>query len=78
MEVSSQDAVESSGQELIQTLVTATGLPEEWIHNELDHILETSGQTSVDITLEQLRASMLAYLEAMQADFVDEDVLPVE
>ena len=63
---------EPDGQELIQTVVSLTGLPEAWVLPELDQILENSGQDSRDLTLQQLRDAMLAYLEAMQSDFLSE------
>jgi len=73
MEVSKQDAT-PDGQELIQTVVSLTGLPEDWIRNELVQILENTGQTSHDdVTLDQLREAMAAYLEGMQADFLAEN-----
>jgi hypothetical protein len=74
MEVSEGIEVEPGGQELLQTVVTLTGLPEQWIRNELDQILEQSGQSSSDVTLDTLREAMAAYLESMQAEFIDESI----
>ncbi len=72
MEVSDTE-VEPDDQGLIQQLVSLTGLPEGWIRPELDQILEQSGQDSQkDVTLDQLRAAMLTYLESIQADLVAE------
>jgi hypothetical protein len=63
----------SSGQELIKTVVSLTGLPEPVMRNELNEILENAGQTSHDLTLDQLREAMVAYLEALQASLIAED-----
>lgn len=71
MEVS-KNKVESSGQELIETLASLTGLPEPWVSQELIQILEKSGQNAQDVTLEQLRDAMLIYLEMVQADLASE------
>ena len=71
MEVSEEN-VEPSGQELVQTLVTLTGLPEPWINQELVHIVEKSGQEVGNLTLEDLREAMLVYLESMKFDVIAE------
>lgn len=65
---------EPDGKELIQTVVSLTGLPEELILPELDQLLEMSGHGSHDITLQQLRIAMLEYLEAVQADLFAEEI----
>jgi hypothetical protein len=77
MEVSKIE-VEPGGQELIETVVTLTGLPESWVRTELDQILEQSGQSSNDVTLGQLREALVAYLEAMQADLLNESTTVLE
>jgi hypothetical protein len=61
------------GQSLIQTVVSLTELPEPLVHQEIDQILQASGHQSESLTLEQLRAAMISYLEAMQADFEASD-----
>lgn len=68
MEVSKQKS-EPEGHELIQKVVGLTGLPKELIRRELDQILEDSGQIIHDqVTLQQLREAMAAYLEAVYAE----------
>jgi hypothetical protein len=62
---------EPGGEELIQQVVSLTGLPGAMVHKELNQILELSGQDSQALTLEQLRAAMLAYLESLQAELAD-------
>ena len=63
------------GQELIETLVSLSGLPEPLAHEELDEILKMSGHTpgtKTDLTLDQLRAALLVYLEALQPTSIEE------
>lgn len=61
--------VEKGGDELIDTLVTLTGLPKEQLCQELDQILERSGIPSGEhLTLEGLRFAMLTYLEELSSD----------
>ena len=73
MDVSNHE-VEPDGQALIQMVVSLTGLPEEPIRGELNQILEKSGHDSKNLTLEQLRIALAAYLESIQADLLEEKV----
>lgn len=52
-----------AGESLCQTLVSLTGLPEEMMEKELGKIIESAGKNKEDITLDELRAAMLEYLE---------------
>jgi hypothetical protein len=57
------------GEKLIETLVSLTGLPEGLAHQELNQILDMSGHSSesrTTLTLDELRAALLTYLEALQ------------
>jgi len=63
----SQSGAEPGGPELIEQLVSATGLPKELVHQELDEICALSGQNPGELTLEQLRAAMLTYLQALES-----------
>lgn len=65
----------SCGQELIETVITMTGLPEPLIRTELDQIIENAGQNAGELTLEQLREAMVAYLESLQAALIEEGSL---
>ncbi len=68
--------IESIGSEevdLRETVITLTGLPENLVSRELDQILELAGHSSNDLTLDQLRAAMLVYLEQIQ-DSVQESL----
>jgi hypothetical protein len=59
--------------------VNLTGLPELMIRCELDQILEHGGQSPKDLTLDQLRQALAAYLEEMKAEFqVDENTTVLE
>ena len=60
-----------AGERLVQTVVSLTDLPETLIGEEMAHILEASGHSSQNLTIEELRASMLAYLEALHQGFED-------
>jgi hypothetical protein len=60
---------ELEGEDLIQTLVSLTGLPEGMANDEMDQILQLSGhqpEKRSDITLDELRAALIAYLEALE------------
>lgn len=51
------------GQELLETLVQATGLPESPLHKELNHLIGESKMNSSDIDLEQLRTLLAEYAQ---------------
>lgn len=63
MDVSNRENL--GGQELVNELVTLTGLPAEAMETELSHILETTGSHSANLTLEDLRRALLIYLETL-------------
>lgn len=63
------DGEQLEGENLIQTLVALTGLPEGMANAEMNQILELSGhepEKRSDITLDELRAALIAYLEALE------------
>ena len=77
---------EPRGHELIDTVVRLSGLEENSVRRELESILSASGhldETSVldsdgssefrDLTIEDLRASMLRYLEEMNRTMTGEE-----
>jgi len=64
---------EASGQELVETLITLTGLPDALIRTELNQILEPSGQAPETLTLDELRTALISYLEQMEAEFLAEE-----
>ncbi len=67
MDVSSYET-EPGGQELIQMVISLTELPEQMIQHELEQILEIPSRNAEDVTIEQLRDAMLAYLELIDQE----------
>lgn len=61
-------ATSGNGEELLEEVASLTGLPPDWVQTELTKIVTNSGHTPEDLTLDELRSSMLAYLEEMQKD----------
>ena len=69
------------GLELLNEVVSLTGLPEQWtseVQAELTSIVKTSGHAPQNLTLDELRASMVAYLETLQKEFEDQEQLESE
>jgi hypothetical protein len=64
---------EPGGQELIDTVVSLTELPDPLVREELDQILQLSGKNSEEVTLDELRKAMLIYLESLQSGLLDEE-----
>lgn len=75
MEVSSKKA-ELCGQELFETVVSLSGLPDQLIRSELNEILDQAEQDDGALTLEQLRSAMIEYLEMIN-DAVADGVEPI-
>ncbi len=67
MEVSDEKS-EYCGQELVESVVSLSGLPEMVIRSELDELLDQHGFSHDDLTLGELRVAMLSYLEAINED----------
>lgn len=70
MEVSNRE--EPKGLELLETVVSLTGLPPSLVHKDLDKVLEVSGHERANISLEELRRVMLIYLESLHASYSEE------
>ena len=63
------DSTQPTGQQLIDSVVQLTELPEPLIQHELTQILTQSGHQSGSLTLDELRAALLIYLDqAMQEE----------
>ena len=65
---------DSNGKKLLNEVANLTGLPEPWVQAELHSIVETSGHAPTEVTLDELRASMLAYLESMQKEVEEQEL----
>lgn len=59
--------------ELLTEVASLTGLPVDWVHTELTQIVKNSGHTPEQLTLEELRASMLQYLEEMNRELMAQE-----
>lgn len=60
------------GPELLDMVISLTGLPEMAVQKELEHIFHQTGQSLADLTLEQLREALAAYLEAIHSEILEE------
>lgn len=58
------------GHKLVDAVAVASGLPEEVASEALGQILTQYGQKSDSLTLDELRAVMLQYLEEINEDVV--------
>jgi hypothetical protein len=65
-----------NGQNLVEILATLTGLPEARIEGELSEVLPNADQSVNHLTLNQLRETLAAYLDLVQAEYLA--TLPVE
>src|SRR5690242_13600364 len=67
-------ATERSGEsELLTEVASLTGLPVDWVESELTQIVKKSGHTPTELTLDELRASMLEYLEEMNREMTAQE-----
>jgi len=60
----------TQGENLIDQIVTLTGLPESWVTKEIDQILKISGFTNQQITIESLRSALLLYLDSLNDEII--------
>ena len=51
------------GKDLLSTIATATGLPSELVMAELLRLVEKSGKSAEELTLEELRLILAAFLQ---------------
>ncbi len=54
---------ETEGEELVEQVLELAGLPDDAARDQLDSILEESGFDGENLTLEELRAALIAYIE---------------
>ncbi len=64
MDVSNQQQ-EPDGEQLVDVLLSSTGLPIPAVQDELEKILGNCGLNSENLTLDELRAAMALYLESI-------------
>ena len=60
---------EREDSDLLGTLISLSGLPEEWVRGELDPILDEKGSQKQELTLNEVREALAAYLESIGPDF---------
>ncbi len=66
MDVSNHDSMKDlvEGPDEVKAAVELTGLPEDWVYEEIQTMLDaTGGHSSAPQSLDELRAIMLEYLE---------------
>ncbi|MBI2712192.1 MAG: hypothetical protein HYX41_04925 [Bdellovibrio sp.] len=61
----SNAAMEPDGNELLEVLVSLTGLPQEWIIREIEQILAKTGKTPQEMTLDHLREALMVHLNSV-------------
>ena len=61
----------TEGPDLVQTVVSLTGLPEDMVGLELQKVLEQNGCSEETLTLDELRNALLVYLETFKGDLCD-------
>lgn len=59
--------------ELTDTLIAATGLPQDPVEREFNKILERYGKTQENLTLEELREVMADYLNLVFLELAEEN-----
>lgn len=69
---------ESKDSELLTEVASLTGLPVDWVQSELTQIVKKSGHAPNELTLDELRASMLAYLEEMNREMSSQESTDLE
>ena len=66
-------ALPLDGHALVSEVVQHTGLAGTLIEPELSAIIESAGHSASTLTLEQLRAAMLTYLESLHEGMTEEE-----
>lgn len=60
---------DSGGENLIKSVIHLTELPQDLIEKELLLILQSKGISPENLTMTELRAALLEYLENFNTDF---------
>ncbi len=63
------DEKESDGTELLNLLVSLTGLPEDSMIQEVEQLLSKIGKNAQDMTMENLREALILHLDSLHAEF---------
>lgn len=74
----SEEAGSTTDTELLSEVASLTGLPVDWVESELTQIVKKSGHTPEQLTLDELRASMLEYLEEMNREMNAQEAADLE
>ena len=61
-----------SGKDVLQEVVQMTGLPEDYLHAEINSFLGTGTEDVKDLSLDQLRSVLLNYLETLNTEIESE------
>jgi hypothetical protein len=62
----------NDGTRVLKEVVQLTGLPEEYLNDEISQFLGTTNTTVNELSLEQLRAALLNYLESVNEQITQE------
>jgi hypothetical protein len=71
MDVSNREGPD--GSQLIDVLVSLTGIPAPLMQQELEKILQFTGREAENLTLDELRSALASYLENVQNDLFTEE-----
>ena len=64
----------ASGRDVLQEVVEMTGLPEDYLHAEINSFLGTGTEDVKDLSLDQLRSVLLNYLETLNEEITQEQI----
>ena len=60
---------DSNAKELLNLLVSLTGLPEDSLISEIEHLMGKIGKNAQDMNMENLREALLLHLDSLHAEF---------
>jgi len=63
---------EGSTSDVLQEVVQMTGLPEEYLDQEISSFLGTAGESVNNLSLDQLRIVLMNYLETLNEEMTQE------
>jgi hypothetical protein len=62
----------SKAADVLQEVVQMTGLPEEYLDQEISSLLGTTGESVNNMSLDQLRVVLMNYLETLNDEMTQE------